>query len=395
MSSFRLLCALAIPVLAAALYGPSSSVVQLTENDLKNILKSDELWLIEFYAPWCGHCKNLVPEWDAAASQLRGIVKVGALDGTQYEKVMQKYQVKGFPTIKIFGADKKNPVDYQGERKTDAIVNEAMSTLSKIVKERKGGKGKKSEESRPKSDSGSKKSSGGSDVVELTEANFNALVMESNDIWLVEFFAPWCGHCKNLAPEWEAAASQLKGSVKLGAVDATAHGSLAGTYGVKGYPTIKVFPAGKKGKAVDYNGPREAGGIVEYANRLLEESNVPPPITQITNQAVLNDLCSGKKLCAIMFLPDILDTGAEGRNRYLTQLSEVAKKLRGKPFSFVWSEGGAQPELEQRLEVTFGYPAFVLLATEKKAFALMKTSWTVDNIVSFVNGVMGGRCSNI
>ena len=67
-------------------------------------------------------------------------------------------------------------------------------------------------------------------------------------------------------------------------MDATAHGSLAGTYGVKGYPTIKVFPAGKKGKAVDYNGPREAGGIVEYANRLLEESNVPPPITQITSQ---------------------------------------------------------------------------------------------------------------
>jgi protein disulfide-isomerase A6 len=92
-----------------------------------------------------------------------------------------------------------------------------------------------------------------------------------------------------------------------------------------------------------------------------------------------------------MFLPDILDTGAEGRNRYLTQLSEVAKKLRGKPFSFVWSEGGAQPELEQRLEVTFGYPAFVLLATEKKAFALMRTSWNVDNIVNFVNGVMSGR----
>jgi protein disulfide-isomerase A6 len=285
MSSFRLLCALAIPALAAALYGPSSSVVQLTENDLKNILKSDELWLVEFYAPWCGHCKNLVPEWEAAANQLRGIVKVGALDGTQYEKVMQKYQVKGFPTIKIFGADKKNPVDYQGERKADAIVNEAMHTLSKIVKDRKGGKGKKSEESRPKSDSGSKKSSsGGSDVVELTDTNFNALVMESNDIWLVEFFAPWCGHCKNLAPEWEAAASQLKGSVKLGAVDATVHSSLAGTYGVKGYPTIKVFPAGKKGKAIDYNGPREAGGIVDYANRLLEESNVPPPITQITSQ---------------------------------------------------------------------------------------------------------------
>ena len=49
-----------------------------------------------------------------------------------------------------------------------------------------------------------------------------------------------CGHCKNLEPEWESAAKKLKGSVKLGKVDATVHGNLAQAYGVKGYPTIKV-----------------------------------------------------------------------------------------------------------------------------------------------------------
>jgi protein disulfide-isomerase A6 len=114
---------------------------------------------------------------------------------------MQKYQVQGFPTLKIFGADKKKPIDYQGERKADAIVNEAMKALSQMVKDRKGSKGGgKSSSSSSSSDSSSKKSSGGrkSDVVELTENNFNELVMQSNDQWLVEFFAPWCGHCKQV-----------------------------------------------------------------------------------------------------------------------------------------------------------------------------------------------------
>ena len=98
---------------------------------------------------------------------------------------------------------------------------------------------------------------------------------------MVEFYAPWCGHCKQLAPEWEEAAKKLKGSVKLGAVDATVHNSLAQEYGIKGFPTIKLFSAGKKKKAKDYQGPREAAGIVDYALSSLDAAGVPPSITEV------------------------------------------------------------------------------------------------------------------
>ena len=65
--------------------------------------------------------------------------------------------------------------------------------------------------------------------------------------------------CKNLAPEWARAATELKGKVKLGVVDATVHTQSAQRYGVQGFPTIKFFPAGKKnGQAEDYNGGRTA-----------------------------------------------------------------------------------------------------------------------------------------
>src|SRR5277367_6624445 len=76
------------------------------------------------------------------------------------------------------------------------------------------------------------------DVIELTDANFEKLVLGSEDMWLVEFYAPWCGHCKNLAPHWASAASELKGQVKLGALDATVHTVIAGKYGVS-IPYVK------------------------------------------------------------------------------------------------------------------------------------------------------------
>jgi len=72
-------------------------------------------------------------------------------------------------------------------------------------------------------------------VVELTDSNFEEMVYGSDDMWLVEFFAPWCGHCKNLAPQWAAAATELKGKVKVGAVDATVHTVIASRFDVNSY----------------------------------------------------------------------------------------------------------------------------------------------------------------
>ena len=80
------------------------------------VIKSDSLWIVEFYAPWCGHCQRLTPEYTKAAKALKGVVKLGAVNADEHKSLGGQYQVQGFPTIKVFGANKNKPEDYQGER---------------------------------------------------------------------------------------------------------------------------------------------------------------------------------------------------------------------------------------------------------------------------------------
>ena len=84
---------------------------------------------------------------------------------------------------------------------------------------------------------GGKKS--GSAVVELTDANFNALVMESTDHWLVEFYAPWCGHCKKLLPTWNEFADATE-RLNIGVVncESDAGSDLCTAFAVTGYPRL-------------------------------------------------------------------------------------------------------------------------------------------------------------
>jgi len=84
----------------------------------------------------------------------------------------------------------------------------------------------------------------GDDVVQIVGKDHFDTVLKENPLALVEFYAPWCGHCKNLAPEYKKAATKLKEhKIALLAVDATLddNKSLSSEYGVSGFPTLKVF----------------------------------------------------------------------------------------------------------------------------------------------------------
>lgn len=107
------------------------------------------------------------------------------------------------------------------------------------------------------------------DVLILTDANFQDQVVKY-DVMLIEFYAPWCGHCKKLAPEYVQAAASLKKKdlpVALAKVDCTVETKICSTHGVSGYPTLKIFKHGEFSK--EYDGPRENAGIVK---KMMKES---------------------------------------------------------------------------------------------------------------------------
>jgi protein disulfide-isomerase A1 len=115
-------------------------------------------------------------------------------------------------------------------------------------------------------------------VLVLTEANFDE-VIKTHDKILVEFYAPWCGHCKKLAPEYAKAAQKLAeigSTVVLGKVDATEQKELGTRFEVKGFPTLKWFV---NGEAQEYKGGRTEDDIVNWIKK-----RSGPPVTEVTDE---------------------------------------------------------------------------------------------------------------
>ena len=106
----------------------TSKVVNLDYMKFKElVLGSDEMWFVEFYVPWCGHCQQFEPIWEKTAKKLKGVVKVGAVNVHEQQVLGKKLLIRSLPALKFFRFDKKNewgdPEDYKSGRDVESMTN--------------------------------------------------------------------------------------------------------------------------------------------------------------------------------------------------------------------------------------------------------------------------------
>ena len=163
----------------------------------------------------------------------------------------------------------------------------------------------------------------------LTEDNFGEALAQQPDL-LVEFYAPWCGHCKSLAPEYAKAAQRLAKNdppVHIGKVDATENSNLAQKYGVQGYPTLKYFVSGEP---TEYTGGRTEDSIYSYVIKKIR-----PSVTVLEAGCNLEKHLAESKVNVLLFgqpgsheaeVFEKVSKSVDGVNFFLATSSDVASK---------------------------------------------------------------------
>ncbi|XP_019158660.1 PREDICTED: probable protein disulfide-isomerase A6 [Ipomoea nil] len=300
MSRSRICTALAIVALffSAAF---ADDVVVLTEENFEKEVGQDRAALVEFYAPWCGHCKKLAPEYEQLGASFKKAksVLIGKVDCDEHKSVCSKYGVSGYPTIQWFPKGSLEPKKYEGARTAEALtefVNTEAGTNVKVA-------------AIP------------SNVVVLTSENFEEIVLNEKKDVLVEFYAPWCGHCKHLAPTYEkvATAFKLDEDVVIANLDADKYKDLGEKYGVSGFPTLKFFPKGNK-DGEDYEGGRDLDDFVNFIN---EKSGTKRDAKgQLTSKAGLVEHLD-------QLVKEFLSVSDAEKKAVLGKLEEEVEKLSG------------------------------------------------------------------
>ncbi|GMR52370.1 hypothetical protein PMAYCL1PPCAC_22565 [Pristionchus mayeri] len=225
-----------------------SPLVVLSADRLQSAVDSGELWMVDYFAPWCPPCMRLMGELRRIHSTLEegsemGHLKIGTVDCTKYKEVCQRAGIQSYPTSHLHFDGKffRSVGSHTAELIVDFIDNSLHPS-----------------------------------VVELTPESFEQLVTNraEDETWIVDFFAPWCGPCQQLAPEYQKVArgfaNEEEEKLHFGSVDCQAHGNFCGQQGVRGYPTIRAFGhGGAQPKDYPANMWRNADSISRWVYSLL------------------------------------------------------------------------------------------------------------------------------
>jgi thiol-disulfide isomerase/thioredoxin len=232
----------------------------------------EDICLVEFFAPWCGSCKEVAPSYREAARELNEALVAGSLpvavklakfdDSAEYNQGYRaadanKWNFTSYPSLFIVGGAKYgtarrfNKVRYAGGKEEAAEVVFHMTSLSSGMDQKAAWEAYHDVEKRNKP--GFYKEGGkhhSTQITELDPDNFQDTVLRSDAMWVVEYYSDKCPICGTLAPEIIKAAEKVQNEfptkIRFGAINSRVFDELADPFGVTSYPWITSFYLGKK-----------------------------------------------------------------------------------------------------------------------------------------------------
>lgn len=235
---------------------PVSGLVELTEETFDNYVATGNHF-VKFYAPWCGYCKKLAPTWEKLAESLHFTtnVRVSQVDCTEHKEVCQRFEVKGYPSL-LWIVDGQKIEKYSGDRSIEDLKSYVSRQLGVDLVE--------TPEEVP---------SISNPVVQLSKENFEHVIEKG--LTFVKFFAPWCGHCKRMAPTWDELGNKFLGigEVTIGKVDCTVdiNKELCVQQEVRGYPSIYLYKDGERINS--YEGNRQLEDMYLFVMKHLQQKD--------------------------------------------------------------------------------------------------------------------------
>ncbi|KAJ3572597.1 hypothetical protein NP233_g2977 [Leucocoprinus birnbaumii] len=236
----------------------SAASVQLQQLTPANFKESTEkgLWFVEHFSPFCVHCRRFAPTWEKLVGESESeipSVHLAQVDCSVHGDLCEENGVKGYPSLFMFENGKKLE-EYNGNRD----LKDLKDFMRRYVKD-----GKATVEV---------------DEPELPNLNTQGRVLPIHDPAtftsvleqgpaFVKFYAPWCGHCKKLAPTWVQLAAHMKNKVTIAEVDCDAHGSLCASQKIQGYPTLVYYAPGVRS---EYTGGRRLDQLRAFAETASE-----------------------------------------------------------------------------------------------------------------------------
>ncbi|CBX98028.1 hypothetical protein IAQ61_010132 [Plenodomus lingam] len=334
---YTTICAAFFAAIAAA-----SDVEQLNKDTFKSFIEENDLVLAEFFAPWCGHCKALAPEYETAATTLKEKdIKLIKVDCTEEADLCQEYGVEGYPTLKVFrGLETVSP--YGGQRKADSLISymtkQALPAVSEVTKD--------------------------------TLAEFKT----ADKVVLIAYFA---ADDKASNETFTSVANGLRDNFLFGA---TSDAALAKAEGVK-QPGLVLYKSFDNGKDV-FTEKFDADAIREFAKVAST-----PLVGEVGPETYSDYMSSGLPLAYIF-----AETPEE-REQLANELKPLAEKHKGKVnFATIDAKSFGQHAGNLNLEVG-KWPAFAIQRTDKndKFPYSQDKEITAKEIGSFVEDVIAGK----